>query len=134
MILILAVHDVVVEVLGLFAAVELSKINVGVVGIVEGEAQRQLVILEKVHERVHFLGRKAVQGQVAALGVHQLCTARTDPVIGLEVAQQPLAHAGAAAPGGNGNFDARLLHGAHGGGVLTRDLLAAAGAQRAVDI
>ena len=133
-ILVLAVHDVVVQVLGLFPAVKLGKINVGVVGIVEGEPQGQLVILEKVHESVHFFSSQAVEGQVIAFGVHQLGAARTDPVIGLEVPQQALAHAGAAAAGGDGDFDARFLHGAHGGGVLLGDLLAAAGAQRAVNI
>ena len=65
-ILVLAVHDVVVQVLGLFPAVELGKIDVGVVGIVEGEPQGQLVILEKVHESVHFFSSQAVEGQVIA--------------------------------------------------------------------
>ena len=133
-ILVLAVHDVVVQVLGLFPAVELGKIDVGVVGIVEGEPQGQLIILKKVHESVHFFSSQAVEGQVIAFGVHQLGAARTDPVIGLEVPQQALAHAGAAAAGGDGDFDARFLHGAHGGGVLLGDLLAAAGTQRAVNI
>ena len=64
-----------------------------------------------------------MEGQVIAFGVHQLGAARTDPVIGLEVSQQALAHAGAAAAGGDGDFDARFLHGAHGGGVLLGDLL-----------
>ena len=65
-ILVLAVHDVVVQILGLFPAVELGKIDVGIVGVVEGEPQGQLVILEKVHESVHFFSSQAVEGQVIA--------------------------------------------------------------------
>ena len=100
----------------------------------EGEAQGQLMILKKIHQRVHFLARQPVQGQIAALVVHQLRTAGADPVIGADAAQQPLAHADAPAPGGDCDLDARPLHGADRLGVFLRHTLAAAGAQRTVYI
>ena len=50
--------------------------------IVVGKAQRQVVILKKVQQRVHFLGGQAVQGLVCALVVHQLRTARAAPRAG----------------------------------------------------
>ena len=132
--LILTVHDVERKVFLPLTAGEFLIAEVGVVRIMEGEAQGQLMILKKIHQRVHFLARQPVQGQIAALVVHQLRTAGADPVIGADAAQQPLAHADAPAPGGDCDLDARPLHGADRLGVFLRHTLAAAGAQRTVYI
>ena len=134
LVLILAVHDVQRQIFLPLAAGKLLIADVGIVGIVVGKAQRQVVILKKVHQRVHFLACQPMQGQVAALVIHQLGTARADPVIRPDAAQQPLAHANAPATRGNSNFDPRLLHRADGLGVFLWHALTAAGAQSAVYI
>ena len=134
LVLILAVHDVQRQIFLPLAAGELLIAEVGVVRVVVGKVQRQVVILKKIHQRVHFLGGQAVQGQVCALVVHQLRTARADPVVGPDAAQQALAHADAPAARGNRDLDAGLLHGADGLGVFLRHTLTAAGPQRAVYI
>ena len=134
MVLIFSVHDVQRKVFLSLAPGELLVANIGVVRIVEGEPQRQVVIFKKVHQGVHFLGRQTVQGQIRTLVVHQLGTARADPVVRPDAAQQTLAHTDAPAPGGNSDFNARLLHSADGLGIFPGYTLTAARPQRTVDI
>ena len=133
-VLVLAVGDVVVDVQRAFPRHKALIAKVGVVRIVEGKAQRQVIILKKIDEGVHFLRRQAVQRQVVALCVHQLGPARAQPGVRPHAAQQPLAHAGAPAPGGDGHLNAGALYGVDGVGVFARDTVIPAGAQRTVDI
>ena len=108
--------------------------HIDIRAVAVAKAQRVLVVLAVIDQGVHLLLAQPLAIQLGPLAVQHLGPGSADPVIGPDAAQHSLGHLGPAAPRGDDDFDAQLLHRANGLGVFLWDAQLPCRAQRAVNV